>query len=233
MMTTQRLGDLDTLVVRGDDHGLVVVMCHGFGADSRDLAPLADVVDAPHGTTWLFPDAPIQVPIGPHALGRAWFPIDMVKLQAAMMAGTHRDMAGETPPQLAKGVQQLLAAVQAYGAPLRRVVFAGFSQGAMLATATALHAPEAPAGLAILSGTLIDAETWRGLAPTRKGLPMFQSHGTRDPLLDVEAARRVHTLLTDAGLTGPLHVFQGEHEIPMPILQHLGAWLRSLPVVQH
>jgi phospholipase/carboxylesterase len=233
MMTTRRLGDLQTLVVPGDDHGLVLVMCHGFGADARDLAPLADVVDAPHGTTWLFPDAPIQVPIGAHTLGRAWFPIDMVKLQVAMLAGTHREMAEEQPPQLIKGCQQILAAVEAYGVPLRRVVFAGFSQGAMVATAAALHATEPPAGLAILSGTLIDAATWRGLAPNRKGLPMFQSHGTLDPLLDVDAARKLHILLTEAGLVGKFHAFAGAHEIPTPILQHLGAWLRSLPVVQH
>ena len=35
-----------------------------------------------------------------------------------------------------------------------------------------------------------------------------------DPLLGVQMARRLHTLLTDAGLVGELHEFVGHHEIP-------------------
>lgn len=230
MLTTRRLGELDTLVVPGDERGLVIVMCHGFGADARDLAPLADVVRTPPGTTWLFPDAPTQVPIGPHMLGRAWFPIDMAALQIAMLAGKHRDLSDHRPPELAKVRSQLFEMLKDFGVPLHRVVFAGFSQGAMLAIDATLNAPEMPAGLVILSGTMLDAQTWRGLAPNRRGLPLFQSHGTRDPLLDVEAAKRVHAMLTEAGMTGELHIFSGEHEIPMPVLDRLGTWLRALPV---
>lgn len=231
--TSRHLGGLDTLEVAGADDGLVVVMCHGFGADASDLYPLAHVVQAPAGTGWLFPNAPIQVPIGPHMLGRAWFPIDMEALQMAMMAGTHRDMAGESPPQLARACTMLQAMLDEHGTPLHRVVFAGFSQGAMLATAATLNAPNNPAGLAILSGTLLDAGNWRQLAAKRAGLRFFQSHGRRDPLLDVAAARRLHALLTEAGLQGELLEFAGEHEIPMPVLDRFGAYLRGLRPLLH
>lgn len=238
----QRLGELDVLVqpasgaglagsgagLVGSGEGLVVVMCHGFGADAHDLAPLAQVVQAPRGTTWLFPHAPIQVPLGPHVLGRAWFPIDMVALERAIQAGTHRDLSGERPPQLQRAGELIAGMLAALGVPWRRVVLAGFSQGAMVATALAVQAPEPPAGLAILSGTVIDEATLRAHAPARRGMPVFQSHGTHDPLLSSDAAERLHDLLAEAGLVGDLLLFRGEHEIPMAVLERLGAWLRGL-----
>ncbi|MSP91283.1 MAG: esterase [Myxococcales bacterium] len=224
----RRLGGLDCLVVPGSPEGLIVVMCHGFGADHRDLLPLAQAVRAPTGTTWLFPNAPIQVPIGPGAMGRAWFPIDLIDLQAAMLAGTHRDLSLKRPGALESARTMLAAAIDEFRAPLRRVIFGGFSQGAMLATSVTLHAAESPAGLAILSGTLLDRETWARLAPDRAGLPFFQSHGEQDPLLSVEAARRLHALLSGAGLVGTLHTFRGAHEIPAAIVARWGDWLHGL-----
>lgn len=231
----RRLGGLDTLVVPGSADGLIIVMFHGFGADASDLAPLAEVVPTPAGTTWLFPNAPIQVPLGPHMVGRAWFPIDMVEMQAAIVAGRHRDLSTQTPPALAQSQQMATQMLIDYNAPLNRVVFAGFSQGAMLATAMTLQAPEQPAGLVILSGTLLDEQNWRRFAPQRRGLRFMQSHGQRDPLLDVVAARKLQQLLLDAGLDGQLHEFRGEHEIPPAVLREMASYLQrihdGLPVV--
>ncbi len=230
-MQTRCLAGLDTLIVPGSAHGLCVVLLHGFGADANDLFPLSQVVSAPPGTTWLVPHAPLEVPLGPHVTGRAWFPIDMMALQAAMSTGTFRNMAQEQPAQLRRSRDQVLALVQEYGVPLHRVVFAGFSQGAMVATACALQAPENPAGLAIFSGTLIDAALWRTQAPARTGVPFVQSHGSRDPLLDIAAARELYSLLKDAGLQGDFMGFAGEHELPMPVLDRFGALLRQWQTV--
>lgn len=224
----RRLGGLETLIVPGSADGPIVVMFHGFGADAQDLLPLSQAVRGAAGTTWLFPNAPIQVPLGPHMIGRAWFPIDMVALQAAMVAGVHRDMSHQRPPALAQVQRMATEMLAEFGAPWSRVVLAGFSQGAMLATALAIHADEPPAGVAILSGTLLDAATWQELAPKRKGLAFFQSHGSHDPLLDVGAARRLHGLLTQAGWLGDLVEYRGEHEIPLAVIDRLGTWLRSL-----
>ncbi len=224
----RRLGGLDTLTVAGSADGLIIVMFHGFGADATDLAPLAEVVPTPPGTTWLFPNAPIQVPLGPHAVGRAWFPIDMVEMQAAIVAGRHRDLSTQTPPALAQSLQMATQMLIDYNAPLKRVVFAGFSQGAMLATAMALQAPESPAGLVILSGTLLDEQNWRRCAPQRRGLRFLQSHGQRDPLLDIKAAQKLHALLTDAGLEGQFIEFRGEHEIPPHVLREMASYLQQV-----
>ena len=224
----RRLGGLDTIVVPGLPGGPIVVMFHGYGADANDLMPLHQVVRAPAGATWLFPNAPHEVPIGPHMTGRAWFPIDMEALQIAMLSGTHRDMSQLRPPELAEAQGMAMAMLRDFGAPLERVVLSGFSQGGMLATALALHADRNPLGLAILSGTLLDRETWQRLAPQRAGLRFFQSHGTHDPLLDFHAAEKLHALLIGAGWVGEFVPFRGQHEIPMPVLEGLSRFLLGL-----
>ncbi len=217
----QRLGGLDTLVVPGQPGGLIVAMLHGFGADAYDLLPLADAVPTPPGTTWLFPHAPHEVELGPHVTGRAWFPIDLMALQLAMMSGKTRDLSAQQPPELATSRHMVAQMLADYGAPPERTVLAGFSQGAMTATSLAMHAAEAPAGLAILSGTLIEAAQWRELAPRRAGLRFMQSHGRQDPMLGFGAAEQLNALLTSAGWQGPFIAFGGGHEIPPPALRGL------------
>lgn len=210
----RQLGGLQTLVVPGEPGGLVVAMLHGFGADAYDLLPLAEVVAAPPGTTWLFPHAPHEVEIGPHMTGRAWFPIDLMALQLALMSGRTRDLAKDEPPALATSRQMVAQMLGDFGADLGRTVLAGFSQGAMTATSLAMHADKAPAGLGILSGTLIEAAQWQRLAPARRGLRYMQSHGRQDPMLGFAAAEALHQLLDGAGWQGPFVAFGGGHEIP-------------------
>lgn len=221
----RNLGGLDTLVVPGDPNGPLIVLLHGFGADAWDLVGLAQMVDVPRGTTWLFPNAPLEVDIGPHITGRAWFPIDMMALQLAMLAGRGADLANQRPRELGPSRKLVEAMLQAYGADPARTVIGGFSQGAMVATDWTLHAAQGPAGLVVLSGTLVDRDGWASLAAAKAGQSFFQSHGRRDPLLQVEQARALCALLNAAGWLGELREFAGEHEIPMGILQALGPWI--------
>ena len=209
----QRLGGLDTVVIPGSPDGPTLVVLHGYGADAWDLVPLAQVLRVPPGTNWLFPNAPLEVPLGPHMSGRAWFSIDMAALEAAMMRGQHRDMAKEAPPAMEHARESIMQMLTEAGATWTKTILAGFSQGAMVATAAALHAHRQPLGLAVLSGTLIDEATWQVGVKKHKGLHVFQSHGTRDPLLDVQAARRLHRLFDEAGLVTEYHEFIGGHEM--------------------
>lgn len=223
----RNLGGLDTLIVPGLPDGPVVTLLHGFGADAWDLLGLSQMLQAPEGTTWLFPNAPLEVEIGPHITGRAWFPIDMMALQLAMISGRGAEMASHRPKELEASRQLVDAMLKAYGADPARTVVGGFSQGAMVATDWTMHAPQAPAGLVVLSGTLVDRDGWTQLAPAKSGQAFFQSHGKRDPLLQVEQARALHGVLTSAGWLGELREFSGEHEIPVGILDALGPWLSA------
>lgn len=200
------------------------VFFHGYGADGADLRPLAREI--PVSTSWRFefPDAPIELPYG----GRAWFPIDVESIERAQRSGHAVDFSQRSFDgfdAVRKNTHEYLAGL---GVPMGQLVLGGFSQGAMLATDMALRSETPPLGLVILSGNLINENEWKRLAPRRKGLKFFQSHGIADPILGYEGARRLSALLTGAGLEGRLRSFEGGHGIPLEVVEELGAFLDSL-----
>jgi phospholipase/carboxylesterase len=225
----RKIGPLEAFELpAADDKALTVVLFHGYGADAGDLAPLAQALSAPKGTGFVFPNGHISVPIGPHTEGRGWFPLSLQVLEEKMSGGAAFDFTGITPPGMKRARENALAMIKALGVPWNRLVLGGFSQGAMVAADLILSAPEQPAGLVILSGTLVDASRWQELASARKGLRFFQSHGISDPVLQIQPAEKLEKLLLGAGLNGRLIRFHGGHEIPSEILIQLGAYLRSL-----
>ncbi|MEO8796559.1 MAG: phospholipase, partial [Polyangiaceae bacterium] len=207
-MKTRKLGGLDVILAGGTDRegggdGPVIVLMHGFGAPAEDLVSLWRVIDAPPGTRFVFPAAPIALG-GPYGDGRAWWPIDIARFQSAMMKGDLDALVREKPEGLQASrslVESMLGALETeLGAPISKVVLGGFSQGSMLALDVALHAAASPAGLLLLSSTLISADEWRPLMVGRKGLGVLQSHGQQDPILPFEVAEELRDELSAAGL---------------------------------
>jgi phospholipase/carboxylesterase len=84
----------------------------------------------------------------------------------------------------------------------------------MLTTDLALRLEEAPAGLAILSGTLTDEPSWTRLAARRQGLRVVQSHGRQDPILPYANAEALRDVLKGAGCDVTFLPFAGGHTIP-------------------
>ncbi|MDX6769748.1 MAG: esterase [Elusimicrobiota bacterium] len=220
-----RLGGLDAIELKnGSAHDLTVVCLHGYGADMRDLAPLALETPVSRPLRWVFPDAPGRLEWG----GRAWWPIDIAAFEAAQRGGVPRDLSREEPAGLSAAREALQGLLAGLGTPWSRLVLMGFSQGSMLAVDLALRAPERPAGVAVLSGSLVDAKSVRALAPAKKGLPFFQSHGSADPILGFAQALALEKELAAAGWVGRLLRFEGGHAIPGEALEALGAWLDGL-----
>jgi phospholipase/carboxylesterase len=238
-MKELRLGGLDCVLTGGTDReggpvdagpgGPLVVLLHGFGAPGTDLVGLWRVLDVPRETRFLFPAAPLRLG-GPYGDGRAWWPIDMVALERALARGELRDLADSEPeglPAARAAVGRVLDEADTRLAP-SALVLGGFSQGAMLACDVALGEPERSlAGLVLLSGTLLAEARWTRAAPARAGLRVLQSHGTHDPLLPFAMAERLRDRLVAAGLSVDFVPFRGGHEIPMLVLDRLGAFVRA------
>jgi phospholipase/carboxylesterase len=225
----RRLGKLNCLEHTGADDAPWVILFHGYGADAKDLAPLAEVIPvANKNLNWLFPDGFLEVPIGPSWMGKAWWPVDMMELQRAAMTGVARDLSKDTPAGLNTAFEKAMELLKALKVPWDKIILGGFSQGAMLATELYLHAPETPKGLIIMSGTLLHADKLRPLVPQRAGQNFFLSHGERDEVLSIQGARRLETLLTQGGMKGRLVSFNGGHEIPMGVIQGVGNYINSL-----
>lgn len=207
---------------------LTFILFHGYGADAYDLQPLADVIQTPAPTHFLFPQGVLEVPIGPGWTGRAWWQIDVMALQEAAMRGQPRDLSKEKPPALVEVRKKVMAAIEQLKVPWNQIILGGFSQGAMLATHICLHAPESPRALVSLSGALLNKEDLQPVAANRKGVPFFASHGKSDGVLDHRGSAQLETFLTQNGMKGKLHSFAGAHEIPPDVIMKLNEFLKEV-----
>ncbi len=233
-MKTTTMAGLTTRLVGGTDgegggDGPLVVLLHGFGAPGDDLVPLADVLPVPPGTRWAFPAAPLKLPGGWGGESRAWWMIDMAELEEAMEAGRERDMSRRVPAGLVEAraqISALLGELEQLGPGPR--VLGGFSQGAMLSCDVALHTDRALAGLVMMSGTYLAEDQWQPRMKARAGLRVFQSHGTRDPLLPHALAERLRDDLGKAGARIDWVSFRGAHEIPREVLVGLSSFLNEV-----
>lgn len=216
---------------------LTVVLMHGYGAPGDDLASLGEVIDAPSGTTFLFPEAPHGL-LGDAALmtlsdeARAWWQIEIGRYQRAIMQGTIEQLIDDVPNGIVAARESVIAMLDCYeretSTPGDRIVLGGFSQGSMLALDVALQTSRSLAGLVLLSGSLIASRQWLPLMAGRKDLPVFQSHGTEDPILPYPIAERLRDELANAGMRMTFTSFEDGHGIPPEVYGQLGAWLHHV-----
>jgi phospholipase/carboxylesterase len=230
-MRIESFGPLRARVVGGDDRrgggdGPVVVLFHGFGAPGDDLVSLHRVLDAPPGTRFVFPEAPLE--LEGHFGGRAWWMIDMARLERAMERGEIRDLSNEVPDGLASARDAATAMLRSIETNMKpsKIALGGFSQGAMLALDTTLRDARTPDALVLLSGTLIAEDEWAPRFSKLANVPVFMSHGRSDALLGFAIAERLRARLADAGASVAWNPFAGGHEIPGGVIDALGAFLR-------
>ena len=236
---SEKLGGLTCHIVDELADGVkprtVVVFCHGYGAPGTDLVPIGQMLlqkaKLSDSVQFLFPEAPYSLEDQGLSDGRAWWAIDMWRLQMAVATGSFRDLRNECPAQLPASRDMLTGLIRQWseqtGVPINRFVLGGFSQGAMLTTDVTLHLDENPAGLVLLSGTVQNESVWKELAPKHKLLRVFQSHGTNDPILPFNAAGWLRDLLSQGGADVEFVPLPGGHEIPFDVLTRLGAFLRD------
>jgi phospholipase/carboxylesterase len=219
-----RYGSLDCIVVDGGPSPRIpVVICHGYGATYEDLAPLSgewidQLGSQADSFRFVFPDAPNSLAeLGmPH--GRAWWPINMARLAAAVQASAFEELHDHEPPGVTAARDHLCATIRdvksELGGETVPVVLGGFSQGAMLTMDVALRGDVAPPKLLFqFSGTLICRPQWKASLSRLAGTQVFQSHGTIDPILPYSSATALSELLIDAGVDVQFHSFVGPHTI--------------------
>lgn len=239
-LVNTQLGSLDCAVVEaegGSAPRLLVVLCHGFGAPGDDLVSLGPELFARRPelggqVRFVFPQGPLSLEAYGYHGARAWWLIDLQRmLTGAATPEGLRALRREVPeglPQARRLLRGLIDELTSRtGLPSSRVVLGGFSQGGMLATDVALRLEEAPAALAILSGTLLCEPEWERRAPLRRGLKVLQSHGRQDPLLPFDAAEALRDLLTRAGLEVDFIPFDGGHTITPEVVDRLAALLSA------
>jgi len=221
--TRLELAGLTTRIVGPADAKTTVVLLHGFGAPGDDLVSLADYLHRGAGVKarFVFPAAPIELG-GVYGDSRAWWRLDLMKLEAELRSGAVRDRRDEVPEGLVEVRAQLSSCIDElctkFSIPADQLVLGGFSQGAMLSLDVALHRAAPPAGLILMSGTLLAESEWVPRMATLEGVPVMQSHGKQDGLLPFSIAEILRDRLTAAGAVVDWQPFSGGHEIPPPVL---------------
>lgn len=204
----------------GPNHGQgssLVIFMHAYGSNAGEMArhvgeQLAPLVPS---TVLRFPDAPLPVSWGGH--GRSWFDIEDVRDQKADGNVMAPRAMGETWP-----VNQYIDRIMTEeGMPPRRVILAGFSQGATMAYYAGLMRSQPVAGVFSISGGALDLMT----AP-RTRPPVMLLAGERESSLysGREQAEKTHPLLKKRGFRTAIYLTPDNgHDIDRKSIEVL-AW---------
>jgi phospholipase/carboxylesterase len=190
------------------------VLFHGRGTDEHDLFPLLEVLDPDRRLLGATPRGPLTLPPG----GAHWYIVRRV---------------GYPDPETFHATYPLLAAwldalLEAHGLSHDRAVLGGFSQGAVMAYATALgQARPTPAAILALSGFIPTVEGFELELERAAGLPVAIGHGTHDPIIPVEFGREARTRLEVAGAEVTYRESPMPHTIDPGFLAELPGWLES------
>jgi phospholipase/carboxylesterase len=167
---------------------MLVVLCHGIGADGDDVIGLA-----PHWTG-LLPDAAFAAPDAPFPFdqapfGRQWFSLADRSLPA-LEAGVRNAW-----PILNRFIDGELARLEL---PPEAYALVGVSQGAMVALFVGLRRDHAPRAIVSYSGALIAPGA---LAEERRNdAPVLLVHGTADELVPAQLTRHAEAVLHADGV---------------------------------
>lgn len=216
----ETIAGIENLTVRGDAAETAVIFLHGYGANMHDLFPLWEMWHQ-EKFSWFFPNGVQSLPMG-HYEGRAWFSIDIEKLEMAIRTGTHREMSNVVPPEFDDTMKQLEGLVTEILSKYKRVVLGGFSQGAMCSAHLGMKTHLKIDGLVLLSGSMIAESRFPNSA---RGMPFYQSHGTRDPILPLSGAKELEAKLQSLNFQGRLTTFNGGHEIPSSVISEVKSFL--------
>ena len=202
-----------------------VIILHGLGADGNDFVSIAQELDLSSvgAVRFVFPHGPTRpVTINGGYVMRAWYDI----LGAELGPGGERreDEAGLRASQAL--VEGLIAKERARGVPASRIVLAGFSQGCAMILMTGLRHGERLAGLLGMSGYLpLAAKTAAERSAANAGVPIFQAHGTGDPMLPIARALQSRDALVALGHPVEWHAYPMPHSVCPQEIADMNHWL--------
>ena len=191
-----------------------LVLLHGRGADEHDLVSVLDMLDPERRLVGLTPGAPLPGPGG--SGGRWWYMVPRV---------------GYPDPTTFRATYAQLTAfldgwLQDRAIAWERTIVGGFSMGCVMSYATGLGPRRpAPAGILAMSGFIPTVEGWEPELQTRPDLPVFITHGARDPVISVDFAHDARRQLEAAGLPVEYHEHGGGHHLDPRTLPLMTAWV--------
>jgi phospholipase/carboxylesterase len=198
-----------------------VIWLHGLGADGHDFEPIVPELELPASLPlrFVFPHAPYRpVTLNQGYVMRAWYDIGINGHQLWQDAEHIRAAAHH--------VDGLIDAERERGIASRRVVLAGFSQGAAVALHAGLRHPRPLAGIMALSMPIPLPERLAAeLHPANARVPVFLAHGTQDPVVPYAMGEYGRQVLEQLGVALEWHSYPMAHSVIPQEIADLRAWL--------
>lgn len=198
-----------------------IIILHGLGADGNDFVPVAEELELSRvgPVRFVFPHGPTRpVTINGGYVMRAWY--DILGTDIAR----REDEAGLRESQAL--VEELIANETGRGVPSSRIVLAGFSQGCAMTFMTGLRHKERLGGLLGMSGYLPLADkTAAERSAANAGVPIFQAHGSADPVIAIARAVASRDALRGLGYTVDWHEYPMQHSVCAPEIAEMNRWL--------
>lgn len=201
----------------GDEPHPTVLALHGWGANAMDLLGIAPYLCGGRFLV-ICPQGPIEVPLGPGAVGYGWFPLTL-------------DAPPDVPAILAARDNLRLfidACATRYPIDRRKLVVLGFSQGGVMAYSLAFGEPERYSAVAALSSWL--PREFVDIVPNIANSqypPILIQHGLHDELIEVDRARGSVEALRRLRVPVTYREYEIGHQISQRSLADLSAWLEE------
>lgn len=188
----------------------LLVLLHGLGADEEDLLGLASYLD--ERFLIISVRAPYAVQFSG---GYTWYEFGDAGIPEPTMFRLSYD-------KLSTFVDDALAQ---YPVDKGNVYLLGFSMGTVMSYALALTMPAAFRGVVANSGYIAEnthlTYLWDQLASTK----FFVAHGTEDPVIPVQLARRARSLLESGHASLEYKEYPMVHQISEESLRDFSRWL--------
>jgi phospholipase/carboxylesterase len=189
-----------------------LILLHGRGADEDDLMGLAQVLD--DRLLIISARAPFPYPYG----GYTWYDVGTIGTPEPEMFRTSCD-------RLHRFITDVRSS---YPADPSKVFLLGFSMGCVMSFAMALTAPELVRGVSANSGYIPEgthlAFRWGKL----QNVAFFITHGTTDPVIPVEFARRARTLFEQSRAQVEYREYPVGHQLSDSAVTETAAWITRL-----
>jgi len=182
----------------------IIVLCHGYGGDGKDISSLAyNWQRFMPDTIFLSPNAPEVCSINPQ--GYQWFDLtndnQKIILEKSIIA----------EEKLSKFLDQVL---DSFKLEEKNLALVGFSQGCMIAIQVALKKSKPISCLIGYSGKIINKEHLSNKINSKP--KMFLMHGAQDTIVSPTNLLESKEFLTSHGIKNKTKIFDNcEHSIPV------------------
>jgi phospholipase/carboxylesterase len=201
--------------ITGEGKAPLLLLLHGYGSDENDLFSFASELPVKYHII------SVRAPMTMQPYGNAWYAISIdptgIKVSDNEGARVSRDLIA----------QFIDEAVKAYDLDPFNVTLLGFSQGTILSYGVALTYPEKIKNVIGLSGyineEIIDLKSNAAYAH----LNIYNSHGTVDQVIPIDAARKTPAYLEKLGIVSSLSEFPVGHGVHPTNFYELKEWLEG------